>query len=392
MQAISKLLWGAIGLGLAIGSSACTFYTACPTGDGNNPATAGTGGQGTAGSSSQAGNTGQIIDGELPPGEWESVTPDELLVREYACGPAFYITSNPYKNQVILSIAGSDLFATEDGGTTWAELGTGEGSADVNNSTTAIAFEPEDPDVFWEAGMYGFGMYKTLDGGQTFERVGPLDHLDTLSIDFTDPERRTMLTTAHEQQIVHLSVDAGETWETISDGIPEGSKNCRYGHVIDAETFILSCGGLFETGSPVTLRSVDAGQTWEEVYDNGGGSPPLLHSDGSIYFADEHERGLARSTDQGLTWERVTDGTLLSVQPVELPDGRIASMTNDAVVVSDDSGATWKKVTPATPFKATGFTYSPFEKAFIIFYFGCMETQTAEGDEIQRFYFDWEEY
>ena len=50
-------------------------------------------------------------------------------------------------------------------------------------------------------------------------------------------------------------------------------------------------------------------------------------------------------------------------------------------------------MSPKTPFVPVGFTYSPCQKAFFIFFFRCTaESQGSQGDEIFRFDFDYEKY
>lgn len=386
----SSVLCGLLLALLGGTTASCTFYTSCPTatdGNGNgNGSMAGSGGGNGSGGSSSA-----IVDGELPPGEWTNATPEPSGLED-TCGPFFHLSAHPTRDEVIAGVF-SSLWSTKDGGANWAPLGEGEGSEVPTNRASVVIFDPLDADSYWEAGIYGPGIFKTEDAGETFRQVGELNHLDSVSIDLTDPKRQTMLASEHEKQILYKSQDGGDTWQDISSAIPGYLKQCRFSLILDPSTFLLGCGGSFDPGSPGTLRSTDGGESWTEVYDDGGGAAPLVHSDGSIYWAGEAGNGLARSTNQGESWTKVVNETLLSVQPVELPDGRIASLTENAVVVSADSGTTWKKVSPPTPWKPVGFTYSAFQKAFFIYYFLCYAEPTqSNGDEIQRFDFDYEKY
>ncbi len=263
----------------------------------------------------------------------------------------------------------------------------------TNNRMSQITFDPDNPDGFWEVGVYGPGFFRTDDGGDTFEQIGDKTHLDSVGIDLTDPARKTMLASAHEQPILFKSVDGGETWTDIYASTPENTKHCSYSLVQDADTYLMACGGGSDPGDAKIIRTTDGGDSWEQVHDGGGNTLPLLHSDGSIYWSEENG-ALARSEDGGETWERVVPGgVLVQIQPAELPDGRIASLTPQAVVVSDDGGKTWKKASAELPFmNATGFVYSGFQKAFFISRFSCGAVMGAKGDELMRFDFDYEKY
>ena len=43
----------------------------------------------------------------------------------------------------------------------------------ITNRPSAIVYDPEHADTFWEAGIYnGGGVYKTEDNGKTFVQLG----------------------------------------------------------------------------------------------------------------------------------------------------------------------------------------------------------------------------
>lgn len=384
--------------------SGCTFYTSCPTGNQNNQPngnTAGSGSGGSGGSGNTDGGTSSsdfVTDGEIPDGDWRATMPDVPDLAEL-CGPVFYMTSKPVakdaeEDEIIASIFNAGLWASNDGGDSWHELAGGKGSAKVNNRAAAIVYDPFDADTFWESGHYGPGVLHTSDGGETFEQLGDIMHMDGVSVDFSDAERKTLLVAGHESGDVLRSTDAGMTWDDITSTLPSGTKYCRFPLIFDSSTFLLGCGGYVDPGMPGTLLSTDGGDSWDVVAMNGGGAEPLWAADDSVYQPKEGDGGYLRSTDHGETWADLGGyKVLLPVKPVELPDGRIASLTEDAVVLSSDQGKSWKRVTAKLPFKPAGFTYAPIRKAFFIYRFGCYGSATpASGDEIQRFDFDYESY
>src|SRR5258706_16235841 len=81
MSKIPKLIALASFLSLACAASlsGCTFYTACPAGNGNGRATAGTNSGGSSGNNGGSGSGGRasvILADEPPPGAWANVTPE----------------------------------------------------------------------------------------------------------------------------------------------------------------------------------------------------------------------------------------------------------------------------------------------------------------------------
>src|SRR5262249_11773923 len=63
---------------------------------------------------------------------------------------------------------------------------------------------------------------------------------------------------------------------------------------------------------------------------------------------------------------------LMAVTPIQLPDGRIATLSNNSIVISSNGGSTWTPVTPALPYNnANGLTYSIERQAFFVWRWDC---------------------
>jgi hypothetical protein len=95
-----------------------------------------------------------------------------------------------------------------------------------------------------------------------------------------------------------------------------------------------------------------------------------------------------------MNWiEATVSGTIYPVAPVELPDGRLATIGPlyglEAVMVSADHGVTWKVVTPNLPFNFPGgLVYSAAAKAFFVWHSSSC-ADAGEPDSIVRFDFDY---
>jgi photosystem II stability/assembly factor-like uncharacterized protein len=370
---------------LATLQAGCTFYTSCPT----TGAPAAVGGAGNG----NGGNDGQSGSGAGPNGTWVNVTYN-LANMPSECGNVANMSAKPDQDMLIVGIAAQGLFALEDGGNTWRQLGTGAGSDTITNRMGSIVYDPDNAKRFWESGIWHpDGVFITSDNGETFTQLGDVHHNDVLSVDFSDPKRKTLLAGGHEQaQTVYKSTDGGDTWSNVGETI-DGGGSCDIPHILDADTYLVGCYGA----GPGVYRSTNAGKTWTMVTDLGGGSEPLIAVDGSIYWASvdffdgKQWSGLAHSTDQGATWTRMgTAGQISIYPPVELPDGKIAALGSQYVMISDDQGVTWSQATTKLPFgDPRGMVYSVQQKAFFVFRFTCnVGADDVPTDAIMRYDFD----
>ncbi len=312
------------------------------------------------------------VTGPKARGPWVDAT-SNLVGLDSECGTLSFVSARPDRDALIVGVAKQGLWISENGAATWARLGRAAGSAVINNRTTSITYDPAHPNTFWESGGYGAGVFKTTDNGASFKGLGDVAHSDQVSIDLTDPNRRTLLSGTHEQPKVFRSTDGGSTWTDISAGLPANIGYASFPHVIDANTYLLGTRSGANSG---VFRTADGGATWSPVHDTAAVSgPPLVaKSDGHIYWLLQRGNGLITSKDAGLTWTEVDSsgpvgqdrGTLL-----ELPDGRFATFSENQVIISADHGASWRAVGPSLPYEPSGMTYSPSRHAFYIWHFDC---------------------
>ena len=381
-------------------AAACSFYSDCPcanqpaaggkTGSGGTTPTAGTGGGGgTTGTTGGTGGSGGldvagaagVPDVPVMPGAWKNVT-GKLGGRNIACGGLTMLSVKPDEDLVIAGLSEAGLYGTRDGGKSWEELGTGRGSEPIPNRPSSITYDPDHPETFWESGIYVHeGIYRTDDDGSTFQALGDIFHTEYISIDFSDPKRRTIIAGGHEQpQVLSRSTDGGQTWEALGDKLPDTCTWSTFPLLVDTNTYLMGCIDSI-------LRSTDAGETWDTVSGLGGSQAPLLAADGTIYWNDKNG-GLVRSSDSGETWLRVVGGGVLQTRAIELPDGRLAASVNQTISVSDD-GATWKPVTQQLPYAPTGVVYSVPQRAFFVWKSGC--EGTVPTNAVMRSDFDFEQ-
>jgi photosystem II stability/assembly factor-like uncharacterized protein len=305
----------------------------------------------------------------LAAGPWMNVT-GNLANMPSECGNLTILSPVPGSDTIVAGVALKGLWANSSG-TTWSQLGTGTGSAVITNRPSWIVHDAANAGVFWESGIYnGGGVYKTTNGGNTFSRLGSVAHNDYVSVDFSDPNRQTLLAGGHEQsQTVYKSTNGGQAWTNIGLNLPANTKFSGNPVILNTQTYLVNAQG-WGGGSAGIYRTTNGGTSWQQVSALGPSGPPLVTSSGAIYW--NLGSSLLKSTDSGSTWVQVGSG-LQPVPPIELPDGTLASLGANNLVVSADGGATWTALGPTLPYTPQGLIYSSNRKAFFIWRWDCGE-------------------
>ena len=306
------------------------------------------------------------------PAQWVNVT-GNLADMPSECGNLCLLSVVPGQDRIIAGVAKRGLWQTTDGGATWTAMGQGTGSDTIVNRPSRILYDPTDAKKFWESGIYNSsGVYRTSNDGQTFQHLGSAKHNDYVSVDFADPQRRTLLAGGHEQaRTVWKSVDAGQTWTNVGANLPEGTKHSSNPLLLDATTYLVNASG-WGKGTGGVFRTSNGGATWAQVSALEANGAPLSASDGSIYWPIASGRGIIRSTDQGQTWTQVCGPNVIKgSQLVELPDGKLAAVAGKGLKISADHGATWTPVGEPTPVQPAGVIYAPARRAFFIWNWDC---------------------
>jgi photosystem II stability/assembly factor-like uncharacterized protein len=290
------------------------------------------------------------------------------------CGNLTLVSAIPNSDAVVAGVAQKGLWANTSG-TTWSHLGDGAGSATITNRPSWIAYDPAHPGTFWESGIYNGGaVYKTSNNGNTFQLLGSSSipdypYSDYVSVDFTDPNRQTLLAGGHERrQTVWRSTNGGQSWTNVGLNLPGDTNFSSVPLVIDSQVHVVSTAG-YAGGTSGIFRTTNGGTSWQLVYTGGAYGPPLMTSNGTIYWTDGN--GLIKSTDAGLTWIQVGSNLQGGIRPIEMPDGTLAAVGNSTVRISTDGGSSWSPVGPAMPFSPASLTYSLNRQAFFISHWDC---------------------
>ena len=314
-------------------------------------------------------------------GQWAPAT-SNLAGLPTQCGSVTLVSAAPDQPLVVAGVANQGLWASTEGSGTWTRLGQGPGSAVISNRPSSITYDPVHPGAFWESGIYGSGAYQTTNDGITFSPLGNLTHSDLVSVDLSDPSRRTLLSGRHEASALFLSSDGGSTWTDLSSTLPPGVGYTIAPLVIGHGVFLL---GTRNGSSSGIFRSINGGITWSRVYPAAVAGPPLVSSDGAIYWILDADRGLVKSIDHGATWQYVAQVSSSSGSLIELPNGWLAGV-GQWLTVSENDGTSWTAVGPSLPYVASGFTYSPSQNSFYAWQSTCTlsGSATVQDDAIMK--------
>lgn len=173
---------------------------------------------------------------------------------------------------------GDGVYRSEDGGKTWKNMGLKE-----SEHIGGIAIHPENSQVVFVA-AYGSqrraggdrGIYKTMDGGKTWERVLFVNEFTGFFQIQMDPRDPDLLYAAAHQRMrkhftnvyggpesgIHRSQDGGVTWEKLTNGLPSGDMG-RIGMAISpANPDIVYALVHAEQASKGFYVSRDRGSSW----------------------------------------------------------------------------------------------------------------------------------
>jgi photosystem II stability/assembly factor-like uncharacterized protein len=190
-----------------------------------------------------------------------------------------------------LWVAGHNILKkSADWGATWQDVDPdGLPGLDVHGFAVDPRFE--DGSVIYAA-VAGEGLYRSDDGGKSFEQIS----------EGVGPAVYGLAVTAHgrvlaaEQRGVFASDDGGTTWKTLLEA-----------NVVGLAVQPLDDRIILTTG-PGIYRSADGGETWDKVQDIGEGSWPVAWapSDPERAYVVGFDRKLYRSDDAGATWQVVS--------------------------------------------------------------------------------------
>ena len=275
---------------------------------------------------------------------WRGIGPDRG-------GRSLAVSGSPSRiNEYYFGAVGGGLWKTIDGGQTWKPVTDGQIRS---SSVGAVAVSESNPDIVYIGMgetelrgniMQGDGVYKSIDGGKKWEHLG-LDETQAIAKIRVHPKNPDIVYVAalghpygeNPERGIFKSVNGGKSWDKV---LYKSSKAGAIDLVIDPN-------------DPETLYAT-IWQVYRTPYKMLGGGPDC---------------GIYKSSDGGKSWKDISENKGLPERPL----GKIGitvsgansnrvwaivEANNGGVYVSDDAGDSWELVNNERKLRQRAFYYS----------------------------------
>ena len=281
-----------------------------------------------------------------------------------------------------IGAASGGVWKTTNAGTTWTSLFDDQPVSSIGDVTLA----PSDPEIVWvgtgepnnrQSSTIGNGVYKSTDGGASWEHAGLADthHIGRIVIHPADPATVYVaavgrLWGASAERGVFRTTDGGKSWDKVlfiddDTGVIDLAMDPVNPRVLYAAAYQRRRTPWgFSGGGPGSglYKTSDAGETWRRL-ENGLPEGPLGRIGLDVYRGDprvvyatvQHNDagGIYRSDDRGESWTKMSD---LNPRPmyysqirIDPNDDRCLYVLGGPFYYSDDGGRTFTRNTDMTP-------------------------------------------
>lgn len=293
------------------------------------------------------------------------------------------LENHPTNNRIIYAgTAGGGVWKSNDGGTTFNSI-----FDDYCQSIGVVTLDPNDPDNTIYVGTgetwtrnsvsVGDGMYKSVDGGSNWTKMG-FDKSERITSIVVNPKNSKEIFVGvlgalwgdSEERGVYKTSDGGETWNKIlytnqKTGCSDLLMDPNDSNILYASMWeFRRTGWSFESGGPnsAVYKSIDGGATWNKIHKGfpegelGRLGIAIAKSNSNILYTvieaeKDEKKGLYRSDDAGATWEQLNNDFGITVRPFYFSRIVVDPKNPEVVVkgglsgsISRDGGKTFKNL------------------------------------------------
>ncbi|MCB0636128.1 MAG: hypothetical protein KDC54_05900, partial [Lewinella sp.] len=285
-----------------------------------------------------------------------------------------------------LGATGGGVWKTTDFGTTWQNVSDGYFATP---SIGAIAVAQHDPNIVYVGTgsdglrsnvIVGNGVYKSIDGGVSWTHIG-LENVGQIGALIIHPDNHNIVYVAaignpftpNPERGIYKTTNGGKTWEKVlyhSEAVGfsdvemlPGNPDILFATAWKAQRlpWTIISGGTPDEGG--IYKSVDAGASWEKVSTGlphdliGKIDVAVCPADSRIVYAlveaPDTEGGLYKSVDQGQTFQQVSSHDGIRTRPFYYTNIRVDPMNPDVIYAlatgyfkSTDGGRSWGRLNP----------------------------------------------
>ncbi len=290
----------------------------------------------------------------------------------------------PYQRIIYVGAASGGVWKSKDNGTTFKPIFDKAGDSKASQSIGAIAIDRSTPDsVIWvgtgecntrNSVSIGTGLYKSTDGGENWKLAG-LEKSERIAKIAIHPKNPNVVFVAvpgalwsdSDERGLYRTSDGGKTWERIiasdaSTGCADIAIDPQDPNVMYASMWTLRRKGWsFASGGPKSsvLKTTDGGKTWKKLTnglpegDVGRTCFAIAPTTSATIYAvvEAKKSALFRSDDKGEHWKPLSDAVAIGLRPfyfstlvVDPTDENRVYRPNFQLSVSSDGGKTFGQI------------------------------------------------
>lgn len=268
--------------------------------------------------------------------EWEPMVTDLLKSEKLGFGGLTGVVVDRNTGDVYIWLSDKGMFKSTDQAKTFAPFG--KPTKGRTEWPGCMLTNPSGPLKTWTIALvYGGPIIASTDGGATFT---PFDkksvHVDWVAVDWSDPDRKFVLTLKHEAaDLLLASNDGGKEFREVGKGFGPAC-------IFDDKTAVavqIVPGEPKKPAKRILSRTIDGAKTFEKVADFSTKAVPVWFENKPYWLVDG---AIITSKDKGKTWEQVAAVKNGQFGPIFGKDAKqMFVLTPAGVVSTNDGGSTW---------------------------------------------------